>query len=304
MRLESTVAPLIIAVLSGCGSSWSLEAGALDAQYKSWFYPDADEDGYGDSGSAPQLLQEADVAAGFTSPNDRDCDPDDDQVTGKIGFVCPQNLSFDASGTVTSAGVSYPGASEYAITRADGAELVNVTKATLACASWGSTAEIEGVEASFGQLATFASAVDLDVPALQGVVESDGAFAGWLGIQWSGADPDDGSWVWIDDTPATTVQTEFEWCGGVEPSPYDFFPYALLNPEDPEIAADIAEDLPNVRLALIWDAGAGDWCLGSPTSAIDAQIPWTAGYGYDAAHMVCERAWPDPGNYLSQPPPE
>ncbi|MBA2321338.1 MAG: hypothetical protein H0V89_09295 [Deltaproteobacteria bacterium] len=299
MRLGLLLVPLLFGVLPGCGSSWTLSEGGVEDLLKSWFYPDGDGDGWGDPDGAPQQLSGPDQAAGFTSTNNRDCDGDDDQVTGKIGFVCPSSLSFDASGTITSAGVSYPGASEYAITRAEGAELVNVTKATLACASWGTTAEIAEVTPSFGQLATFSSASDLD--PLAATVQADGAFAGWVGVKWSTDDPDDGDWVWIDDTPANTVQSEFDWCGDDEPSPYDFFPYALLNLDDPDIAADIADDLPNVRLALIWEAAESDWCLGHPSAAVDAQVGWTSGYNYDAAHVVCERSWPDPLLYLSQP---
>jgi hypothetical protein len=297
VRLQHLGVLASAAALGGCGSSWSIDSGIIKALAKQYYYPDADADGWGDPGSTPQLLDAADDAHGLTATNDRDCAVDDDQITGLIGQLCPG----DFAGGSQSVGVSYPGAEEYAATHGSG-EVTRVLPAMQACTGWGAQIEADGITPAFGHLATFSSSADLG--PLQAEIEADGAFAAWIGILWSTDDPTSGNWVWEDDTAPSSIETEFSWCNGSAPSPYDLFPFAVLNPDAPEQAAVIAEDLPFKRLALVWRAGATDWCLGIPTDALADAAPAGAPYTVDDAHVVCERPYPDPAQYLSNPPAE
>jgi hypothetical protein len=180
-----------------------------------------------------------------------------------------------------------------------------VTSASLAetdCGLWGSTVASETLPFGAGQLASIQVAVELD--PLAEIAQRDGAFAGWIGIGWSTGDPEQGEWVWVDGSDKGSIQAEFNWCAGSPPSPYSLFPFAVLNPDDPNQAAVIAADLPGKRLALVWAPDATEWCLGLPTDAVGPSVPWTEGaYTVDNAHMVCERPYLDPAAFVSKPAP-
>ena len=98
---------------------------------------------------------------------------------------------------------------------------------------------------------------------------------------------------WALAAAEVAISAAFNWCGGEQPSPGDFFPH--LNPDDEEPYSDgdaassspsaaILEDLPNMRLANRFVSG--QWCLGVPEAS-----PQNANY-------VCERTAPDPQNFI------
>ena len=292
--------PLAAVFLGGCGSSWTIPNDVLSTLSLAWYYPDVDGDGWGDPGGEPEQLASPDVGGGLTATNDRDCAADDDQITGQIGAICPDDLAF--GGTVS--GVSYPGdgTAEYVMTHGGDAPTPSASLAETDCGLWGSTVASETLPFGAGQLASIQVAVELD--PLAEIAQRDGAFAGWIGIGWSTGDPEQGEWVWVDGSDKGSIQAEFNWCAGSPPSPYSLFPFAVLNPDDPNQAAVIAADLPGKRLALVWAPDATEWCLGLPTDAIGPSVPWTEGaYTVDNAHMVCERPYLDPAAFVSKPAP-
>ena len=165
-------------------------------------------------------------------------------------------------------------------------------------------------------LATFASQAELDavLASLTASVDAGtGVYAGFVGIHWDGPDALTGAWSWVDDSDDGLITSDLDWCD-VEPVPNDFFP--LLNPADPGHVDAIAEQLPGLRLALVYREGDGgmEWCLGLPWQAIPSDIydeilagtenladPFVADvsrYGNSDAHLVCRRPQPDPVNYI------
>lgn len=316
MRLQHIAMALGPIWLGGCGSSWNI-GDDLSGFEREWFYLDSDADGWGDPGTAPQELAQADIAGGYTSRNDRDCDPDDEQITGRIGGLCPDGIS----GGGDYAGVSYPGASEYATTHGAGAPTTRSVLASGDCAMWGAPIDAGEIVAAPGQLATLQAAGELD-PLLP-VVQGDAVYAAWVGIVWQYEDTvavtadsdastvdaavaeiEAGDWAWEDGSDANSIRQSFAWCTGAPPSPFDLFPYTSVNPNDPKQLVVIKEDLPTRRLALVWQDSATEWCLGVPTDAVsDAPgLEWSAeAYTTDTAHVLCERTWPDPALYTSKP---
>ncbi len=317
MRLVHMALVLGPVGLGGCGSTWNIE-GNIDGLLRDWFYLDSDADGWGDPETEPQLLSEADLTGGFTSLNDRDCDAADDQVTGRIGALCPDGIS----GGGDYAGVSYPGASEYATTHGAGAPATRSVLASGDCAMWGAPIDTEDIVASPGQLATMQTVGELD-PLLP-IVQADAVYAAWVGVVWEYTDTiavtadsdagtvdaavaeiETGDWAWEDGSDANSIRQAFSWCTGAPPSPFDLFPYTSVNPNDPKQLVVIKQDLPTRRLALVWQDSATEWCLGVPTDAVsDAPgLEWSVdAYTKDTAHVLCERSYPDPASYTSKPP--
>ena len=171
--------PLAAVFLGGCGSSWTIPNDVLSTLSLAWYYPDVDGDGWGDPGGEPEQLASPDVGGGLTATNDRDCAADDDQITGQIGAICPDDLAF--GGTVS--GVSYPGdgTAEYVMTHGGDAPTTSASLAETDCGLWGSTVASEILPFGAGQLASIQVAVELD--PLAEIAQRDGAFAGWIGNQ-------------------------------------------------------------------------------------------------------------------------
>lgn len=262
------------------------------------FFPDADGDGWGEPGSEATMLPQADQAAGLTATNRRDCDDSDPAVTGKIGPACPGDL---VEGTVSVTGVRF-GASEYVVVYGAETAVVRHVAAETACRAWGGSRELDGVSLE-GHLATLAEVQELN--AVQDELRASsvgvGEFAGFVGIVWQGAtalaDPQ-ASWVWSDGSTAA-VDADTPWCFGEPPSPFDYYDHFL-----PAVQAHVdglQSQLPDLRLALVWDAAAapsGEWCLGLPDDAAPAQ------YSAPEGHFICERPAPDPEAYAVTALPE
>jgi len=285
---------LLTLILSGCGSSWSIRVGEeLEvgcALYK--FYPDADEDGWGDGSVEPVEACEADDAAGLTARNGRDCDDEDNTITGRVGSICPHELSTGDGDSDAYAGVIYD--SEYVIVYGDG-DYAEHQQADILCNNWAGNLDGE-VQ---GQLATFASAAELQEvrERIEDLVGTS-PFAGFVGLAWDGPSNDDGSWQWVDENAdAALIEQDLNWCNGVEPAPLDAYPH--LVPGNPDHAAAINEQLSKVRLALVLDE-AGDWCLGFPWDAVSETGPLAEFYTGVEGHFICQRVKQDAADYADQ----
>lgn len=304
MRL---IVPVIVLAISvGCSSNWVVRGDAVPLRncQSKLFYQDSDADGWGNGGAngAWVVTCDADATTGFTASNGRDCDDDDPNNTGAVGNICPENLA----GTEGLYAGAESGSSEFMAILADDSEAseaavaTNYVAAATNCASWAGQidstpdADMATWEVN-GHLATFSSSAQVD--ELQSLVESNlsaGAdVAVYVGVMWAGSDPNDGSWEWVDEETDLVLNSAFSWCGGDEPVAGDFTPF--LNPDDstgyevgeestsPQAAA--LEEMEHVRLAMIFDGGSSEWCLGVP------EEPQTASY-------LCERVIPDPADFV------
>jgi len=288
-------------LLAGCGSHWDIRKGdnlgvgcaAIN------FYPDADEDGWGDPGAEPAVMCNADVEAGLTASNARDCDDGDIAITGQVGEVCPDGLVVADGGAIGHGGVAL-GESEFAYVFGTTAPVVRHAMATNSCGAWGG---VDDQGADLGSLATFSAIAELDavLSALDGALPAGLSYAGFVGIGWEG-ELSSGAWSFVDESGDGLITSDLDWCG-VEPTPGDFFP--LLNINDPDHAAAIEEQLPELRLALVRQ-DSGSWCLGLPWEAIPAGVQsqldadpdymdpdGTYRYTTSDAHLICKRPQPD-----------
>lgn len=310
-----TLLTLGIPFLASCGSSWDIRKGEklFIGCAESYFYADADEDGWGDPTSEPMKLCEADVAAGLTASNGRDCDDGDDAITGYVGTSCPDGLVGTADGVPAPHGGIVFDQSEFAYVYGADAPVVRHGSAIGACEGWGGAVKDGDSLDRLGHLATFQTQAELNAvrEALDARLDSgSGVFAAFIGLTWDGASVDAGSWVW-EEGAENAVAPDFDsWCDGVEPSPADFFPN--LNPNDPDHVPSINAQLDELRLAWVRREG-GTWCVGLPWQAIPADI-WAdlqdgtanlsdplvaevSRYTTSEAHLLCERPQPDPADY-------
>ncbi len=293
MHTRISVAALaVLPVVVGCGSSWDIRKGEkLEVGCaESFFYQDADGDKWGDPNSEPVRLCSADVDAGYTASNGRDCDDGDEFITGLVNSECPQGLVPAVDGVEPPIGGAVFGDSEFAFVHGEAA-VVRHTMATLACKRWGSVDDSVDPPVEEGHLATFANlaGVQAVTDALEATLEPGTVDALFVGIEWDGPAVDNGQWSWVDDSDDAVITQAFSWCGGVEPSPVDFFP--LMNPLDPDHVPAMVEQLPELRLAYVRQED-GQWCLGLPLDAGGDPRFTTSD-----AHLLCERPTPDPADY-------
>ncbi|NCG21407.1 MAG: hypothetical protein GWP91_20545 [Rhodobacterales bacterium] len=308
-------------LLAGCGSYWDIRDGDELAYgcVERYFYPDADSDGWGDSFAEGEVLCDPDVERGLTVSNDRDCDDEDDSITGRANANCPVDLL----PPLNNVEPAYEGAvfnqSEFVFVYGADTRITNAPSASGACRSWGINASHNYHELAVGQLATFGSqpelAAILDAIRDQAETNGIGIYAGFVGIKW---DNDEnhlvGAWTFTDDSDDALIQTGLNWCNG-EPMPADFFPNLNGGSGErlgvPSHIDAINDALPGLRLTLVLQE-SGDFCLGLPRDAIPADVlvdieagdlsdPFVAElarYQGDEAHFVCKRGKPDPANYV------
>jgi len=242
---------------------------------KPYFFDD-DGDGWGieDDAHPRQLRCQPDLDAGFVSRNARDCDDNDDQVTGMVGAICPQDMTIGDTTFVGFVG----GESEY-IAVLDPTPASFPFEASSSCEFWGYWDENDSAGA---WLATFNSLNE--VSELQTLVEEAGheTYAAFLGI-----DHDGSAWGWQDD--ASLSLTDISPCGGVLPDVNDVDDYQ--------------------QLALVRPEGGGEWCLGTPADAgsyAHDEIPETGlspdYYAPLYGHYICERPLPDSEAFQVPPP--
>lgn len=286
-------------ILAGCGSSWTIrkDAELVVGCELSNFYPDADEDGWGDGTAPAEELCEADRSQGLTASNGRDCDEGDPDITGLVGALCPANLiTVDPSDpAIQYAGVLFD-ESEFVFVFGDATETQRYTVGDAACEGWAGSDQVEDAWVARGQLATFGSEAELDAVTtrLEDVV-GGGPYAGFIGIEWDGAAVDSGNWSWVDEeSNDALIEQALDWCAGGAPSPLDFFPN--LNPENPDHIPAINQELERVRIALVLD-DSGQWCLGLPSDAVPDDDPMADAYTNTEGHFVCKRAKPDVKDY-------
>jgi hypothetical protein len=169
-------APLVL--LAACESSWEVVSGGdcWDCISERPFFLDADGDGWGELGSTGLLLVQPDVASGFTSFNNRDCDDADADVTGLIGSICPERLTL---GGADYTGIVYE--TELVAVHAESA-LVTGAAAADACGPWGWG----------GGLALLADTTDLAL--LGDALGAEPEWTGWVGAVADGG----GGWIWED----------------------------------------------------------------------------------------------------------
>ncbi len=275
--------PLI--AMAGCGSYWDIRAGEdlpIGCANLLNYYLDVDGDGWGQAG-APTPLCEPDVAEGLTASNDLDCDDDDNQITGQVGSLCPEDL--DPEGTSCYAGL-LRGDSEFLVT-CGSSPTQRYSIAESRCHAWSGQETEEGVPGHRG-LAQLESEVEVfDVVAwLEDLPEVQPGFAVFVDLRWDG-DLDSGSWRWPDGSSPDSIAP----CGGSEPGVDDFYP--ALVPGDPNAEPTLEEHKDEVRLALVWDGTS--WCRGTPDEG-DAAI-----YDHQSAHYLCERPRPDLSQYEERP---
>jgi hypothetical protein len=273
-----------VLILAGCGSSWTIRAGEeLSVGCPLYnFYPDADGDGWGDGTEDPVTACEPDNQAGITSKNGRDCDDGDETITGKVGSQCPYELVDDMY-----AGVVFEG-SEFAIIYGDADSTTRATTSEDLCKSWSGRDE-EGFLS--GGLATFSSAAELqDVTDAVEAAVGDSAFVGFVGLAWDGTSNDDGSWQWTnEEADESLIESQLNWCGGVEPAPLDRAGFYV--PGNPDHAAGANITIETTRLALVLDE-AGNWCLGSPHEVDEPDEALAEAYSMEYAHFICQRQKP------------
>lgn len=311
MRLHAiTVFALTSPLLASCGSSWDIRKGdkLTYGCNESYFYADADGDTWGDPNSEPQKLCTADVQAGLTASNGRDCDDGDPDLTGLVGTSCPEGLVGTYGGAPVPHAGRVVGNAEFAFVFGSDAPVVRHGAGVISCEGWaGKTPEGEVA----GGLATFASPSELqEAQDAIDVAFPDEPYAAFVGVEWDDVSALNGSWTWSDDSEDSLIDSGFSWCGGVEPVPGDFFP--LLNTGNAEHIPAINAQLPELRLAMV-RTEAGSWCLGLPWHAIPDDIwdalqdgtadltdPFVADmarYTTSDAHVICKRTAPDASNY-------
>lgn len=308
MRLHAiAIFGLTAPLVAGCGSSWDIRKGdkLVYGCNESFFYPDADLDGWGDPSAEGVLLCSADVEAGLTAANGRDCDDGDPDVTGKIN-LCPDDLAESGTGNPIAYGGRVVGEVEFAFVHGGDAQVLENRMATAQCELW--AGEVDG--ASAGSLATFASQTEVQqAQDAIDVARPDGPYAGFVGLEWTG-DLTVGDWEWIDDSDDGLIDSVFSWCNGSPPVPGDFFPE--LNTADPAHFDAFNDALPHLRLAMVRQE-SGSWCLGLPWDAIpdalwnemqagtadytDPLVADISRYRSTRSHMICRRAAPDANDF-------
>jgi len=260
----------IVALLAGCSSNWTLNVQVSGERVSKPYFHDADGDGWGDGGSELRMLSGADVGAGYTARNNRDCDDADADVTGLVGAACPADLVTGDSDWVGLVGAS----SEYVAMIAPSAT-VWPDEAALACAlGWGDSGERAPAD-----LASFDSISEASDLAAALSAANVGDYAGFIGLQYHQGS----GWAWIDGSDLAPSSIGDGWC-------------------DPNLAS---EPQAEGQLAALVHDGAR-WCVGLPSTVSTAHpgIPGGSAsiYADLYAHFICKRATPDPYNFRVPPP--
>jgi hypothetical protein len=262
LRLSLSV--LALSMFAGCGYGWAPNQ-IIDTEVsKLPYFPDADDDGWGDASSAGSLLNEGGNAE-FSVQNNRDCDDGNPDVTGLVGSLCPDQLATE------EVPLRY-GESEYVVTTgpvtADAPESGQVwgTYADDACGptGWG------------GSLAQIDDTVELST--ITDAVSDRPYWAGWIGIVSDGS----GGWKW-----ASGGTFDFGQLGG--------FCVGTDGPASPD-------DPGRPYLALVKRQATGSFCLGYPedqfTNPADHYSnPAELAEIHNNAYFVCERPAPNPADY-------
>ncbi len=255
---------------------------------------DLDEDGWGDSAVEPVQACEPLREDGFTARNGRDCDDGDSEITGLVGAVCPANLiTVDPTGVaIQYAGVVYED-NEFVFVFGETTETQRHTVGDSACEMWAGSELVDDLWVPRGQLATFDSAAELDeVKSRIEDAVGGSKYAGFIGIEWEGAS--EGAWSWVDESSDTLLGQGMGWCGGVAPTPLDFFPN--LSPDNPAHLDAIIVEMERVRVAMIL-GDSGEWCLGLPSDGVREGDAMHGQYTATEGHFVCKRAKPDFADY-------
>lgn len=260
----------IVALLAGCSSNWELNVQVSGEHVSKPYFHDVDGDGWGDAGSELRMLTGADVGAGYTARNSRDCDDADAEVTGLVGAACPVDLV-----TGDSAWVGMVGASSEYVAMIAPSTTVWPDEAALACVlGWG-----DGGGQAPADLASFDSSSDAsDLAAALGAANV-GNYAAFIGLQYQqGA-----GWVWLDGSDLAVSSIGSGWC-------------------DPDLATQAQVD---GQLAALVHHGSR-WCVGLPGTVDTAHTGVPGGatglYADLYAHFICKRATPDPYNFRAPPP--
>lgn len=262
MRFHLLAVALASVLLPGCSSNWRTYQDETGCPPEP-FFSDADGDQWGDPSDSGFY---ACTQLPATARNNRDCDDANDQITGRTGSMCPDQLAHPEGGDPADV-IGVIDGSEFVFVRG-GADLVWPTAAEDACGPWG----WGGCTASSpecGHLATIDSEAQLQ--ALLDALPTGMPWAGWVGFHasdhtWAYRDRDS-AWV-EDDAGLAALRTICDAGRSYDP------------------------DLP--YLALVVDA-AGNWCLGTPEEAGAGleDPPYLPLYG----HFLCERPIPDPDDY-------
>ena len=273
----------------GCGSHWNIRKGdelAIGCAGKAKYYEDADGDGWGNPDGEPQRLCEADAELNLTATNGRDCADDDAQVTGKVGWWCPADLSGET--TIEYTGF-ISGESEYFYTWGT-TEPTWYDTAVESCESWGAHTKDGEDYVPQGHLATFESAAA--IAEMQGQLETvaTSGYAVLIGVRWVGT-WDEGDWGWVDQSDDSLL-TAFDFCAGEAPTPDDVYEGLFIG--DTGHAQFLEDTLRDLRLAMVLD-DEGSWCLGLPSDV--GESAEDSGYTPQEGHILCERPQPDPAEY-------
>lgn len=256
--------PIILLGVAGCRFSWTadIDTGCPTIQT---YYRDADGDGWGRAGDSQLLcVPESD----YRVANDRDCDDEDAEVTGRVGSICPASLVTDPAGGATTAYVGVVVGTSEAIAVHPPTARVVARAAEDACGSagWG------------GDLATLPEGPAV-VEVLDSLPAGTGAWAGWVAVVYDAAES---RWEWRSgEAIAETRLCRFD--GDGIPGPEDY---------DPDLGF----------LALVKAGASTAWCLGTPDQVHTAPCAGESCYPERYAHFVCERAPISPDRYaLAEP---
>jgi len=243
-------------VLAGCKSVWALSGETLDTDCEPVpYFLDADADGWG-SGE-PEISCEADEDAGYTARNGRDCLEDDASITGKVGSLCPSDLTLDAVVAARESG----GVEQVAVIGGGQTWPANAASACGAVGWAGSDLGSDTDEPTNAVRGLVQPRDAAELSSLRDWLEAEGATGQW----WVGVAAVDGEWVWADGSAISGASTLA--CDGDLPEP----------------------DAGHPGLALILRDDA-DGCLGYPDQVGE-------GAAADEAWMICERPAPNPDNY-------
>ncbi|MEN0063313.1 MAG: MopE-related protein [Myxococcota bacterium] len=237
-------------VLGGCASATS-DCVVVTA------YADGDGDGFGTSQVVTTEVCENELPA-RTAANSIDCDDSTDQITGRVGTVCPQTMGLQPLDVV---GLVEDGREWLTFTMPS--PTVRAPLAASICERWAS----ERPEVAAPGYRGLTTGDERPLPET-GLARLTPGWAGFVALQYS-----DGQWQWPD---GTTPSSE-AYCEGVSPSLLDFL--SAVSPRDPAFEDLRAEVQRDARLA--WVRQADGWCLGA----------------LQTAHVFCSRPAPDPANH-------
>jgi len=241
----------------GCVSKWDLRA-ELPVNQPVPYFLDQDGDGWGDPESDEQRQLSGDVDSGYTARNNRDCDDNDANVTGRVGSICPVQMVVGGSDWVGTVLQDQELVALYGTT-----DPVWTDAAQDACEDWGTT--LDG--GTNGKLAILTGERRSAVIEALDLKLGGAPFAGFVGA--SPQDDVGAEWSWDDDE-------------------------TLI--EDTDLCDDFVAQPSLERLALVHRSG--EWCYGTPENAFIATPgPDAPAYAKFYGHFICQRDQPDPADY-------